>query len=74
MEANVGVDGEWVHNDFDRAEIFGEMGPVTDDYGNVFIRIPRFYIRKTDGPGYKTWGGEQTQISRLLSPLVFLGL
>ena len=55
MEANVGVDGEWVHNDFDRAEIFGEMGPVTDDYGNVFIRIPRFYIRKTDGPGYKTW-------------------
>ena len=55
MEANVGVDGEWVHNDFDRADIFGEMGPVTDDYGNVFIRIPKFYIRKTDGPGYKTW-------------------
>lgn len=55
MEANVGVDGEWVHNGFDRAEIFGEMGPVTDEYGNVFIRIPKFYIRKTDGPGYKTW-------------------
>lgn len=55
MEANVGVDGEWVHNDFDRADIFGEMGPVTDEYGNVFIRIPKFYIRKTDGPGYKTW-------------------
>lgn len=55
MEAAVGVDGQWVHNDFDRAEIFGEMGPVTDDYGNVFIRIPKFYIRKTDGPGYKTW-------------------
>lgn len=55
MEAAVGVDGQWVHNDFDRAEIFGEMGPVTDDYGNVFIRIPKLYIRKTDGPGYKTW-------------------
>ena len=55
MEAAVGVDGEWVHNDFDRAEIFGEMGPVTDEYGNTFIRIPKFYIRKTDGPGYKTW-------------------
>lgn len=55
MEAAVGVDGEWVHNDFDRAEIFGEMGPVTDEYGNVFIRIPKLYIRKTDGPGYKTW-------------------
>lgn len=55
MEAAVGVDGEWVHSDFDRAEIFGEMGPVTDEYGNVFIRIPKVYIRKTDGPGYKTW-------------------
>lgn len=55
MEAAVGVDGEWVHNDFDSAEIFGEMGPVTDEYGNVFVRIPRFYIRKTDGPSYKTW-------------------
>lgn len=55
MEAAVGVDGQWVHNDFDRAEIFGEMWPVTDEYGNVFIRIPKFYIRKTDGPGYKTW-------------------
>src|SRR5690606_39467258 len=53
--AAVGVDGEWVRNDFDSAEIFGEMGPVTDDYGNVFIRIPKLYIRKTDGPGYKTW-------------------
>ena len=55
MEAAVGVDGEWVRNDFDRAEIFGEMGPVTDEYGNTFIRIPKLYIRKTDGPGYKTW-------------------
>lgn len=55
MEAAVGVDGEWVRNDFDSVEIFGEMGPVTDEYGNVFIRIPKLYIRKTDGPGYKTW-------------------
>ena len=55
MEAAVGVDGEWVHNNFDSVEIFGEMGPVMDEYGNVFIRIPKVYIRKTDGPGYKTW-------------------
>jgi len=67
MEAAVGVDGEWVHNNFDSVEIFGEMGPVTDDYGNVFIRIPKLYIRKTDGPGYKTWA-----VSKHLYPGFYL--
>lgn len=71
MEANVGVDGEWVHNDFDRAEIFGEMGPVTDEYGNTFIRIPKFYIRKTDGPGYKTWAVSKHQYPGFYRPWCF---
>ena len=71
MEAAVGVEGEWVHNDFDRAEIFGEMGPVTDDYGNVFIRIPKFYIRKTDGPGYKTWAVSKHQYPGFYRPWCF---
>ena len=71
MEANVGVDGEWVRNDFDSAEIFGEMGPVTDDYGNVFIRIPKLYIRKTDGPGYKTWAVSKHQYPGFYLPWCF---
>lgn len=56
MVAAVGVSGGGpVVNDFDQAEIFGEMKEVVDALGNVFIRIPRFYIRKTDGAGFKTW-------------------
>lgn len=73
MEAAVGVDGEWVHNDFDRADIFGEMGPVTDEYGNTFIRIPKLYIRKTDGPGYKTWAVSKHPYPGFYLPWCFWG-
>ena len=48
MTAAVGVDGQFVQNDFDTAAIFREMGPVTDELGNVFTRIPKHYVRKTD--------------------------
>lgn len=53
--AQAGVDAGVVTNDFDAAEIFGEITEVTDGAGNVFVRIPRFYIEKTDGVDYKTW-------------------
>lgn len=59
MVAAAGVDMTPVTNDFDTAEIYSKITDVTDSLGNVFVRIPRFYIRKTDGVGYKTW-----QISR----------
>lgn len=55
MVAEVGVDDQQVRNDFDYAPIFGEIHEVEDSYGNVFVRIPKCYIRKTDGPNYKTW-------------------
>ena len=55
MVAAAGVGSTPVTNHFDGAEIFGEIAEVTDAFGNVFIRIPRFYIEKTDGVGYKTW-------------------
>lgn len=71
MEANVGVDGEWVHNDFDRAEIFSEIGPVTDDYGNVFIRIPKFYIRKIVGTNFRLWQVSKTQYPGFYLPACF---
>lgn len=63
MVANAGVDGGVVQNDFDRAQIFGEMTTVTDALGNTFVRIPRCYIRKTDGVGYKTWQVSKRQWS-----------
>ena len=55
MVATAGVDATVVRNDFDNAPIFGEIQQVTDTLGNVFMRIPKCYIRKTDGVGYKTW-------------------
>lgn len=45
--AEIGIGKQIVQNDFDHLPIFKEMKRVTDSYGNVFIRIPKFYIRKT---------------------------
>ena len=59
MVANAGVDGTVPRNDFDNGAIYRDITEVTDTLGNFFIRIPKFYIRKTDGVGSKTW-----QISR----------
>jgi hypothetical protein len=69
--ANVGVDATFVQNDFDKAQIYREIGAVTDTYGNVFIRIPKFYIRKTDGPGFKTWEVSKTQYPGFYLPWCF---
>jgi hypothetical protein len=55
MIAAAGVDSTPVTNDFDTAQIFGDFTEVIDSLGNVFIRIPKFYIKKTDGIGSKTW-------------------
>ena len=55
MVANVGVDAQVVQNDFDSAQIYKEMVEVVDLYGNQFIRIPKFYIRKVDQANLKTW-------------------
>jgi len=55
MVAAAGVDAGAVTNNFDTAEIFSEFTEETDAGSNVFIRIPKFYIRKTDTATKKTW-------------------
>jgi hypothetical protein len=67
MEANAGVDATVVRNDFDSAPIFREIVDVEDTLGNKFVRIPKFYIRKTEGVDYKTW-----QISKRQYPGFYL--
>lgn len=67
MVANAGVDGAIVQNDFNKAQIYREIKEVTDSLGNVFVRIPKFYIKKTDGVGFKTW-----QISKKKYPGFYL--
>lgn len=46
-------------NDFASAEIFRDFTEVEDSFGNKFVRMPKFYIKKVDGAGFKS-----IQISR----------
>ena len=48
---NIGIGNQVVQNDFDAMPIYKEMKEVTDDYGNKFIRIPKFYIHKENTAG-----------------------
>jgi len=71
MVANVGVDGQIVRNDFDKAGIYREMHKVTDDLGNIFVRIPKFYIRKVDTENYKSWQISKRKHSGFYLPWCF---
>jgi hypothetical protein len=56
MVAAAGVDSGVVTNNFDTAEIYKDIiDGVTDSYGNVFVRIPKFYIEKTAVGAARTW-------------------
>src|SRR4030042_536066 len=57
--ANAGVGSCVVVNDFDSLYPWSDMTEVTDALGNKFIRIPRFFIKKTAVGAARTW-----QISR----------
>ncbi len=48
---SIGIGNQVVQNDFDAMPIYKEMKEVTDDYGNKFIRIPKFYIHKENTAG-----------------------
>lgn len=71
LTANVGVGGEFVQNDFDRMPIYSEISEVEDELGNVFIRIPKFYIRKRDGADFKVWQISKTKYPGFYLPHVF---
>lgn len=71
LTAAVGIDGAFADNKFDSAQIFREIGEVTDSLGNVFIRIPKLYIKKTDGVGFKTWQVSKTKYSGFYLPWCF---
>ena len=71
MIANAGVGSTLVANSFDSAPIFGEMKHVTDSYGNVFIRIPKFYIKKVGTAGFKSWQVSKTKYPGYYLPWCF---
>ena len=51
--AQVGVDGGGATNHFDLMPIFRDIHDVEDEYGNIFMRFPKHYIKKTDDPWYR---------------------
>ena len=69
--ARVGVDGLVPQNDFNNAAIYRDITEVTDSLGNVFVRIPKFYIRKTDGVNLRTWQISKTQYPGFYLPWCF---
>ena len=72
LEANVGVDGQLVKNDFDRMPIYSEISEVTDSLGNKFIRIPKFYIRKRSGKDFMIKQISKTKYPGFYLPNCFL--
>jgi hypothetical protein len=48
MTAAAGIGSQAVTNSFDSAYPWNAIRPETDSLGNTFMRIPKFYIRKTD--------------------------
>jgi hypothetical protein len=71
LNAAIGIDGEYVVNDFDKMPIFGEIHDVMDEYGNYFVRIPKFYIKKVDGPNFKLVQVSKTRYPGFYLPFVF---
>lgn len=67
MTANVGADMAAAGNDFDSVYPWSGMVAATDTLGNVFVRIPKFYIRKTEGVALR-----RIEISRIKYPGFYL--
>lgn len=68
---NVGVDKEIVENTMDLSGIFKDFREVTDDYGNVFIRIPKTYIKKTNATEYFSWKASRKKMENSYLPWLF---
>lgn len=68
---NLGVDANYALNEFDTSSLFSEFSEVTDSYGNVFIRIPRIYIKKVDTTGHKAWYASRRPFTGAYLPKCF---
>lgn len=71
MTAAVGEGMNVVANDFDSVYPWSEMQTVDDSAGNVFVRIPKFYIRKTDGVSLVRIEISRTKYPGFYLPAVF---
>jgi hypothetical protein len=73
MVAAAGVDSDVVTNNFDNADIYRSITQVTDGLGNVFIRIPKFYIEKKNNAPAMTWRISRNPFGSAYLPKCFVG-
>jgi len=71
LTANAGVGYGSVTNDFDKLPIFGEIEQVEDSLGNVFMKVPKFYCRDTDGTSHKQMQVSKRRYSGFYLPYLF---
>lgn len=71
LTANAGVGYGSVVNDFDKLPIFGEIEQVEDSLGNVFMKVPKFYCRDTDGTSHKQMQVSKRRYSGFYLPYLF---
>ncbi len=71
LTANAGVGYSSVTNDFDKQPIFGEIEQVEDSLGNVFMKVPKFYCRDTDGTSHKQMQVSKRRYSGFYLPYLF---
>ena len=68
---NLGVDATYALNEFDTSSLFSDFSEATDSYGNVFVRIPRIYIKKVDTAGHKAWYASRRPFAGAYLPKCF---
>lgn len=71
LTACVGTNTETCINDFDSAEIYKDMVEEVDTYGNVFIKIPKFYIKKEVSETRLAWYISKTKEAGYYLPNCF---
>ncbi len=69
--ANAGVGIASVTNDFDSLPIWGEFEEVVDELGNVFIRIPKVYLRKLNDTSFRGFYASRHQHPGFYLPWCF---
>jgi hypothetical protein len=68
---NLGTDAVYAVNEFDTSSLFASFENVTDSYGNVFVRIPRLYLKKVDTTGHKAWYASRRPFAGAYLPKCF---
>lgn len=71
LVANAGVGYTSAVNDFDKLPIFGEIEQAEDTLGNVFMKVPKFYCRDTDGTSHKQMQVSKRRYSGFYLPYLF---